>query len=60
LAINLIVAFLPAAVLGFLFLKQIKAHLFNPIVVASAFIIGGFLDFVGGAPSACYPCRIGG
>ena len=43
LAINLMVAFLPAAVLGFLFLKQIKAHLFNPIVVASAFIIGGFL-----------------
>ena len=43
LATNLIVAFLPAAVLGFLFLKQIKAHLFNPIVVASAFIIGGFL-----------------
>ena len=43
MAINLIVAFLPAAVLGFLFLKQIKAYLFNPIVVASAFIIGGFL-----------------
>ena len=43
LAINLIVAFMPAAVLGFLFLKQIKAHLFNPIVVASAFIIGGLL-----------------
>jgi undecaprenyl-diphosphatase len=43
LAINLIVAFLPAAVLGFLFLKQIKAYLFNPVVVASAFIIGGLL-----------------
>jgi len=43
LALNLIVAFLPAAVLGFLFLKQIKAHLFNPVVVASAFIIGGLL-----------------
>ncbi|MGJ0483045.1 MAG: undecaprenyl-diphosphate phosphatase [Methylomicrobium sp.] len=43
LAINMIVAFLPAAILGFLFLKQIKAYLFNPIVVASAFIIGGFL-----------------
>jgi undecaprenyl-diphosphatase len=43
LAINLIVAFLPAAILGVLFLKQIKAHLFNPVVVASAFIIGGFL-----------------
>lgn len=43
LATNLIIAFLPSAILGFLFLKQIKAYLFNPIVVASAFIIGGFL-----------------
>jgi undecaprenyl-diphosphatase len=43
LALNLIVAFMPSAVLGFLFLKQIKAYLFNPIVVASAFIIGGLL-----------------
>jgi undecaprenyl-diphosphatase len=43
LAVNLIVAFLPSAILGFLFLKQIKAYLFNPIVVASAFIIGGLL-----------------
>lgn len=43
LAINIIVAFLPSAILGFLFLKQIKAYLFNPMVVASAFIIGGLL-----------------
>jgi undecaprenyl-diphosphatase len=43
LAINLIIAFLPSAILGFLFLKQIKAYLFNPTVVASAFIIGGLL-----------------
>ncbi len=43
LAMNLAVAFLPAAVLGFLFLKQIKFYLFNPIVVASALIIGGVL-----------------
>jgi undecaprenyl-diphosphatase len=43
LAVNMIVAFLPAAILGFVFLKQIKAYLFNPIVVASALIIGGFL-----------------
>jgi undecaprenyl-diphosphatase len=43
LAINLMVGFMPAAVLGFLFLKQIKHYLFNPFVVASAFIIGGFL-----------------
>lgn len=43
LALNLMVSFLPAAVLGFLFLKQIKAYLFNPVIVASAFIIGGLL-----------------
>ena len=43
LASNLIVAFMPAAILGFLFLKQIKTYLFNPTVVASAFIIGGLL-----------------
>jgi undecaprenyl-diphosphatase len=43
LAVNLIIAFMPAAILGFLFLKQIKSYLFNPFVVASAFIIGGFL-----------------
>lgn len=43
LAINLMAGFLPAAVLGFLFYKEIKAYLFNPIVVASALIIGGML-----------------
>lgn len=43
LARNLIVAFLPAAILGFLFLKEIKTYLFNPVVVASAFIVGGIL-----------------
>ncbi len=43
LATNLIVAFLPAAVLGFLFLKEIKTYLFNPMVVATALIVGGVL-----------------
>lgn len=43
LAINLMAGFLPAAVLGFLFYKQIKAYLFNPIVVASALVAGGLL-----------------
>ncbi|TCJ17203.1 undecaprenyl-diphosphate phosphatase [Parasulfuritortus cantonensis] len=42
-AFNLVVAFMPAAVLGLLFVKQIKAYLFNPLVVASAFIVGGLL-----------------
>jgi undecaprenyl-diphosphatase len=41
--INLIVAFLPAAVLGFLLNKKIKAVLFAPVPVALAFIIGGFV-----------------
>jgi len=43
LAINLLVAFLPAAVLGFLFLKEIKHYLFNPMVVATALIVGGLV-----------------
>lgn len=43
LVVNLIVAFLPAAILGFLFSKAIKAHLFTPVPVAAAFIVGGFV-----------------
>jgi undecaprenyl-diphosphatase len=43
LAINLIVAFLPAAVLGVLFSKAIKAHLFSAVPVAAAFIVGGLI-----------------
>jgi undecaprenyl-diphosphatase len=42
-ALNVLIAFLPAVVLGLLFGKTIKAHLFTPIVVASTFIIGGFI-----------------
>jgi undecaprenyl-diphosphatase len=42
-AVNLIVAFLPAAVLGLLFAKAIKRHLFAPLPVALAFIIGALV-----------------
>ena len=42
-ALNVLVAFLPAVVLGLLFGKAIKANLFTPVVVASTFIIGGFI-----------------
>ncbi len=42
-AANLMIAFLPAAVLGFLFASKIKAHLFAPVPVALAFIIGGLV-----------------
>src|SRR6266498_569349 len=41
--LNVLIAFLPAVVLGLLFGKAIKAHLFTPAVVASTFIIGGFI-----------------
>ena len=42
-ALNVLIGFLPAVVLGLLFGKAIKAHLFTPMVVASAFILGGFI-----------------
>jgi undecaprenyl-diphosphatase len=41
--LNLAVAFLPLASLGFLFGKQIKAVLFKPLPVALAFIVGAFV-----------------
>ena len=40
-ALNVAIAFTPAVVLGLVFGKPIKAHLFKPTVVASTFIIGG-------------------
>jgi undecaprenyl-diphosphatase len=42
-ALNLIVAFMPAAVIGLLFVKQIKTYLFHPLVVATALVVGGVL-----------------
>jgi undecaprenyl-diphosphatase len=42
-ALNVFVAFVPAVVLGLLLGKAVKAHLFTPVVVASAFIVGGFI-----------------
>ncbi len=42
-ALNVLIGFLPAVVLGLLFGKVIKEHLFTPVVVASTFIIGGFI-----------------
>ncbi|MCX7157305.1 MAG: undecaprenyl-diphosphate phosphatase [Rhodocyclales bacterium] len=41
--LNLAVAFMPLAVLGLLFGKAIKANLFNPVTVATTFILGGFI-----------------
>ncbi|HBK43805.1 MULTISPECIES: undecaprenyl-diphosphate phosphatase [unclassified Polynucleobacter] len=42
---NLIIASIPAMGLAFIFGKHIKALLFSPIPVASAFIVGGLIIF---------------
>jgi undecaprenyl-diphosphatase len=42
-ALNVVIGFLPAGVLGLTVYKVIKAHLFNPGVVAAAFILGGII-----------------
>lgn len=41
--LNLFIAFLPAAILGLLFIKTIKFYLFHPLPVAIALIVGGLL-----------------
>ena len=40
---NVLVAFIPAVVLGLSVGKVIKDHLFHPVPVALAFIVGGFI-----------------
>jgi undecaprenyl-diphosphatase len=42
-AAHVLIGFLPAAVLGLLLGKAIQAHLFTPQVVATTFILGGFV-----------------
>ena len=44
-AVNLFVAFLPAAIVGLALQKQIKAYLFNPTSVAIALAVGGLAIF---------------
>ena len=41
--LNLFIAFLPLAILGLLFKDAIEAHLFKPLPVAAAFIVGALL-----------------
>jgi len=42
-ALNVLIGFLPAAIIGLLVYKTIKLHLFNAPVVAGAFIVGAFI-----------------
>lgn len=43
LYLNVMIAFLPAAAVGFLFSDFIRGVLFSPYVVAAGFIVGGFI-----------------
>lgn len=42
-ALNVLIAFMPAVVLGLAFGKAVKEHLFHPVPVALAFIVGGVI-----------------
>ncbi len=42
-AVNVLIGFFPAVLLGLLLGKAIKAHLFTPTVVATTFILGGLV-----------------
>ncbi|MFM7506564.1 MAG: undecaprenyl-diphosphate phosphatase [Rubrivivax sp.] len=42
-ALNVLVAFVPAVVLGLAFGGIVKQHLFHPVPVATAFIVGGLI-----------------
>jgi undecaprenyl-diphosphatase len=44
-AVNILIAFVPAAMIGVLFASRIKAYLFKPVPVALAFIVGGLIIF---------------
>ena len=41
--LNVLIGFFPAVVMGLLFGKAVKEHLFTPVVVASSFIVGAFI-----------------
>ncbi|MCT9809750.1 undecaprenyl-diphosphate phosphatase [Acidovorax sp. Be4] len=43
LVLNVVIGFLPAVVLALAFGKLIQLHLFTPMVVATTFILGGFV-----------------
>jgi undecaprenyl-diphosphatase len=58
-ALNLLVAFLPLAIIGLLFGKAIKAHLFNAPVVALGFHRGRFHHSLGRAARTSHSHRIG-
>ena len=53
-ALNVIIGFLPAVVMGLMLGKLVKEHLFTPTVVATTFIIGGFFIMLAAKLTARY------
>ena len=45
-ALNVLIAFIPAVVLGLAFGGFVKMHLFHPVPVAMAFIVGGIIILI--------------
>jgi undecaprenyl-diphosphatase len=57
-AINVVIAFLPLAVLGMLFGNVLKEFLFKPVPVALAFIIGGIIILIVERRAAANPVAV--
>ncbi|NGZ86905.1 undecaprenyl-diphosphate phosphatase [Duganella aceris] len=57
-ALNVVIAFLPLAVLGMLFGKVLKEYLFKPVPVALAFIIGGIIILIVERRAAANPVTV--
>jgi undecaprenyl-diphosphatase len=57
-ALNIVIAFLPLAVLGMFFGNVLKEYLFKPIPVALAFIIGGIIILIVERRAAANPVAV--
>ncbi|MES2260419.1 MAG: undecaprenyl-diphosphate phosphatase [Pseudomonadota bacterium] len=57
-AINVMIAFMPLAILGVLFGKLLKATLFKPVPVALAFIVGGIIILLVERHAAANPVTV--
>jgi undecaprenyl-diphosphatase len=57
-ALNVVIAFLPLAVLGMLFGNVLKEYLFKPVPVALAFIIGGIIILIVERRAAANPVAV--
>jgi undecaprenyl-diphosphatase len=57
-AVNIVIAFLPLAILGMLFGNVLKTYLFKPVPVALAFIIGGIIILIVERRAAANPVTV--